>query len=142
MDPDIRAYERRHLDPILELCEEADAFAGFASDRDRAAIALEAPGAVALVAARDEGVIGFSHALTDGAFQAFLSLLLVAPAERRKGVGRRLLAETIARCGAERLDLLSYEDAAPLYASFPHERFVGVAGFRLRGPGSTTKAIE
>lgn len=132
MDLEIRPYERRHLDPILELCEAADAFASFASDRDRAAVALEAPGAVALVAERDGGVIGFSHALTDGAFQAFLSLLLVDRAERRQGIGRRLLAETLSRCEAKRFDLLSYEEASPLYASFPHERFVGVVGFRLR----------
>jgi hypothetical protein len=30
------------------------------------------------------------------------------------------------------VDLLAYEEAEALYASFPHERFSEVSGFRLR----------
>jgi GNAT superfamily N-acetyltransferase len=132
-------YEHVHLDSILTLCREAGAFSSFASDRDRAGRALHGPGAIALVALRDGELVGFSHALTDGAFQAFLSLLLVHPSSRRKGIGRRLVGETLARCDAARLDLLSYEDAGPLYASFPHERFEDVSGFRIRpAPPSRT----
>lgn len=138
---EIEPYEPRFLDAILALCEEAGAFATFAADRDRAGRALGAPGTVALVAAGDGELVGFAHAITDGAFQAFLSLLLVDPRARRRGIGSRLLAETLARSGAVRLDLLSYEDADPLYASFEHERFGGVSAFRLRGPGSTTDSI-
>ena len=111
-------YEHVHLDSILTLCGEAGAFSSFASDRDRAGRALHGPGAIALVALRDGELVGFSHALTDGAFQAFLSLILVHPSSRRQGIGRRLVGETLARCCAARLDLLSYEDAGPLYASF------------------------
>jgi GNAT superfamily N-acetyltransferase len=62
-------------------------------------------------------------------------MVLVRPDLRRRGIGRRLVAEVLARSGAVRLDLLAYEDAAPLYASFSHERFTGSAGFRL-SPGN------
>ncbi|HEY1355721.1 MAG TPA: GNAT family N-acetyltransferase [Solirubrobacterales bacterium] len=129
---EIVPYERRHLDAVIALCEEAEAFEAFSSDPDRAARALEGPGAIALVALRGGELVGFAHALTDGAFQAFLSLLLVDPGARRAGIGRRLVAEVIARSGAVRVDLLAYEEAEALYASFPHERFSEVSGFRLR----------
>jgi ribosomal protein S18 acetylase RimI-like enzyme len=129
---EVVVYRRPHLDAVIALCEEARVFEAFSSDRERAGRALEGPGALSLVALRNEDeVVGFSHAITDGAFQAYLSLLLVRPGARRQGIGRRLVAETLARCGAARLELISYEEADPLYASFPHERFAGVSAFRL-----------
>lgn len=131
MSVEIAAYESQHLDPILALCEEARVFSSFACDRERAGRALEGPGAIALVALRDGELVGFAHTITDSAFQAFLSLLLVQPGARREGIGRRLVAETVARCGAARLDLLSYEEADALYASFPHQRFAAASAFRL-----------
>ncbi len=141
MSFEIVTYEPRFLDAILALCEEAESFPTFAADRERAGRALQAPGAVALVAARDGELVGFAHAISDRAFQAFLSLLLVHPRARRQGIGRRLVTEALDRCGAVRLDLLSYEEADPLYASFEHERFADVSAFRLRGPGSATNSI-
>ena len=131
---EIVPYERRHLDAVIDLCRQAEVFAAFSSDPDRAGRALAGEGAVAVVALRDRELVGFAHALSDGAFQAFLSLLLVRPDARRNGIGRRLVAEVISRSGALRVDLLAYEEAEALYASFPHERFSEVSGFRLR-PG-------
>jgi GNAT superfamily N-acetyltransferase len=129
---EIVPYERRHLDAVIALCREAEVFEGFSSDPERAGRALAAPGAVAVVALCDAEPVGFAHAISDGAFQAFLSLLLVRPEARRNGIGRRLVAEVIARSGAARVDLLAYEEAEALYATFPHERFSGVSGFRIR----------
>jgi GNAT superfamily N-acetyltransferase len=131
---EIVPYERRHLEAVIALCEEAEAFASFAADPERAGRALAGPGAVALLALRDGQLVGFAHAVTDGAFQAFLSLLLVRPEARRCGIGKRLVEEVLARSGAARVDLLAYEEADSLYGSFPHERFAGVSAFRLR-PG-------
>jgi GNAT superfamily N-acetyltransferase len=142
MGIEISPYERGNLGAIVSLCEEAGAFPSFASDPERAGRALEAPGAVALVASCDGELVGFAHAITDGAFQAFLSLLLVHPRARRQGIGRWLLAEALTRSGAVRLDLLSYEEADSLYASVEHERFADASAFRIRGPGSTTRSIE
>ncbi len=132
MRSEVIPYERRHLEAVIELCEEAEAFATFASDPERAGRALAGPGAIAVVALREGELAGFAHAITDGAFQAFLSLLLVAPGARREGIGRQLVAEVLARSGAVRVDLLAYQEAEALYASFAHERFAEVAGFRLR----------
>jgi GNAT superfamily N-acetyltransferase len=131
MGLEIVGYEEHHLDAILALCEEAQAFPSFASNRERAGRALRGPGAVSLVALREGELLGFAHAITDGAFQAFLSLLLVHPDARREGIGRQLVAVALERSGAARLDLLSYEEASSLYASFRHERFSGSPGFRI-----------
>ncbi len=132
MSLEIVPYESRHLGAVIDLCRQAGVFEAFSSDPDRAGRALGGAGVVAVVAIRDRELVGFAHALTDGAFQAFLSLLLVRPDARRIGIGRRLVAEVISRSGAVRVDLLAYEEAEALYASFPHERFSEVSGFRLR----------
>jgi GNAT superfamily N-acetyltransferase len=135
MRSDVIPYEQRHLEAVIGLCEDAKAFASFASEPERAGRALAGPGAIALVAVREGELVGFAHAITDGAFQAFLSLLLVRPDVRREGIGTRLVAEVLARSGAVRVDLLAYEEAEALYASFAHERFAEVSAFRLRPSG-------
>jgi GNAT superfamily N-acetyltransferase len=139
---EIVPYQRAHLEAILALAEGAEFSSSFVADPERAHRALSAPGAIALVALHAGEPIGFAHAITDGAFQAFLSLLLVHPRARRQGIGRWLLAEALTRSGAVRLDLLSYEEADSLYASVEHERFADASAFRIRGPGSTTRSIE
>jgi hypothetical protein len=48
-------------------------------------------------------VVGFSHSITDGALQAYLSMLLPDSSEA-----------TMERSGAIRLDLVSSEEAEPL----------------------------
>ena len=117
---EIVSYQRAHLDQILALAEGAEFSSSFCADSERAHRALSAPGAVGLVALESGEPIGFSHTVTDGAFQAYLALLLVAPGARGRGVGRALVEATIDRCGAIRIDLISTEDAEPFYRGFHH----------------------
>lgn len=46
---------------------------------------------IALVAVDDEKVIGFLRALTDGLFNAYISMVVVAQANRGRGVGTALV---------------------------------------------------
>jgi ribosomal protein S18 acetylase RimI-like enzyme len=80
-----------------------------------------------MVAMEGETVAGFAQLQSDGEIQAHLSLLAVAPAFRRRGLGRALIVRALREAGGERLDLLT-DDAQDFYASLPHVRF---AGFRL-----------
>ena len=50
MRSEVIPYERRHLEAVIELCVEAEAFTTFASDPERAGRALAGPGAIAVVA--------------------------------------------------------------------------------------------
>ncbi|HWH10980.1 MAG TPA: GNAT family N-acetyltransferase [Solirubrobacteraceae bacterium] len=104
---------------VLVLCED-EGWTTLSVDPERAERALSAPGVVTLVAVADGEVIGFAQALTDGAIQAYLCVLVVAPARRHEGIGRRLVSEILARSGAKRLDLLAANGTERFYASFPH----------------------
>jgi ribosomal protein S18 acetylase RimI-like enzyme len=85
---EITAYSREHLDPIIRMCEGIS-FSISLSDPDRADRAMSAPEVVALVALEDDEFVGFSHSITDGALQAYLSMLLVSPDHQRRGIARR-----------------------------------------------------
>jgi ribosomal protein S18 acetylase RimI-like enzyme len=124
---DIRTYSREYLDPIIRMCEGIS-FPTSLSDPDRADRAMSAPGAVALVALEDGQLVGFSHSITDGALQAYLSMILVSPDHQRRGIASALIDATMERSGAIRLDLLSSEEAEPLYRTYSFRR---EPGYRL-----------
>jgi ribosomal protein S18 acetylase RimI-like enzyme len=124
---EIRTYSREYLDPIIRMCEGIS-FATSLSDPDRADRAMSAPGAIALVALEDGEVVGFSHSITDGALQAYLSMILVSPEHQRRGIASALIDATMDRSGAIRLDLLSSEGAEPLYRTYSFRR---EPGYRL-----------
>ncbi|MBS1880566.1 MAG: GNAT family N-acetyltransferase [Actinobacteria bacterium] len=131
---EIVPYARRHLEPILAVATTSDFSATLASDPERAHRALSAPGAVALVALAEGEVLGFAHAITDGVFQAYLVLLLVAQEARGHGVGRALTEQVMARSGAIRTDLISMPEAEGFYQGFEHAG--PWSGYRLYPPGA------
>src|SRR5262249_22118489 len=69
--------------------------------------------------------------------QAHLTLIAVARASRRQGIGRRLIEEGFARAGGLRVDLVSTEGAHAFYRAFEHRRF---PGFRLYPKLARTRA--
>jgi GNAT superfamily N-acetyltransferase len=88
----VTAFEATHLGGVLALCT-AEGWPTFPSDPHRALRALLAAGATTVVALDADGeVIGFAHALSDGV-TIYLAELLVAPAHRHRGIGRRLVSE-------------------------------------------------
>jgi ribosomal protein S18 acetylase RimI-like enzyme len=127
---DVVPYEPHHLDAVLTLCR-AEGWP-VAANRERLGRAMTGPGVTALVAVDgdpgDERVLGFSQAVGDGAVTGYLAMLLVAKDARGRGIGRTLIERTLRDSGVLRLDLLSSEDAMPLYERFPHVR---IPGFRL-----------
>jgi ribosomal protein S18 acetylase RimI-like enzyme len=74
-------------------------------------------------------------ALADGAIQAYLCRLLVDRSFQKRGVGRALVDESLTRSGAIRMDLLSSEEAEPLYRSYPHDRWPGYRIYPQGPPG-------
>jgi ribosomal protein S18 acetylase RimI-like enzyme len=113
-----------HLDGVLELCE-AEGWESLPADRDRAVRALTGRGVVTVVASERGKVVGFARMLTDGAIHAYLANVVVAADARRRGIGKRLVEETFARSGAERVDLYAGENSDDFYRSFDHKTFPG-----------------
>ena len=60
--------------------------------------------------------------------QAFLANIAVDTRARGEGLGRALVMEALRLAGGQRVDLLSEDDAAAFYESFPHTR---KPGYRL-----------
>jgi ribosomal protein S18 acetylase RimI-like enzyme len=120
-------FLREHLDGVVAICRE-EGWPSYATDREITWRALTAPGVSAVVALEDSKVVGFAYLQSDGVIQAHLTLVAVARACRRKGIGRRPIEEAFARSGAQRIDLVSTEGADDFYRSFRHRAF---PGFRI-----------
>lgn len=81
----------------------------------------------ALILTGEDGqVIGFVRGITDGEITMYIAELLVAYAQRGKGLGRLLLDTCHALYPHARLDLVSSEEANGFYKAH---------GFRLIGEG-------
>ncbi len=128
------AFSAGHLPGVLHLCE-LEGWPSFPADPLMAARVLTAPGVVCVVALEDGDVAGFAQLLTDGEIQAYLALVAVTPAARRRGVGKRLVEEAFDRSGAQRLDLLSLDESKGFYRSFRNRE---LAGFRIY-PGADAR---
>ncbi len=115
------------LDGVLRLCE-AEGWPSFPADPERASRVLTAPGVTTVVAVDDQRVVGFAQLFSDGELQAFLANIAVDVRTRGEGLGRALVMEALRLAGGQRVDLLSEDDAAAFYESFPHFR---KPGYRL-----------
>ena len=123
-DAHIEPLDRRHLDAVMALCR-AEGWDSYVEHPEITWRALTAPGVCTLVAVEGRDVVGFVQIQSDGVIQAHLSLIVVAPPRRRRGMGRRLIEEALGRAGAKRIDLLCTERADGFYRSFEHRTFPG-----------------
>ncbi len=115
---------REHLEGVIRLCQ-VEGYPSYTQDSERTWRALTAPGVSTLVAVLDGQVVGFAQMQSDGLIQAHLTMIVVDRDQRRRGIGVRLVREVFARCGGQRVDLLSTEGAEAFYESFEHKRFPG-----------------
>jgi predicted N-acetyltransferase YhbS len=125
--PKFLPLARRHVAGVMRLCR-AERWPSYLASAERTWRALSAPGSCTVVAVEDGDVVGFAQIQSDGLIQAHLTLIAVARASRRQGIGRRLIEEGLARAGGLRVDLVSTEGAHAFYRAFEHRRF---PGFRL-----------
>lgn len=119
-------YERGHLDGVLSICSE-EGWKSYTSDAERTHRALTAPGVTTIVAVDQGEVCGFAQLQSDGEIQAHLSLLAVAKAWRRQGIGQKLITFGFEQCGGIRMDLIT-DDAQAFYQAMKYSQKFG---FRL-----------
>lgn len=121
-------YRSELLAGILELAQ-GEGWPSLATDPARADRALRAPGVTTIVATMSPGdeVVGFAQVQSDGEIQAHLSMLVVAPRWRRRGLGKDLVNEGFRRAGGSRMDLVT-DTAGRFYRALPHRR---LDGYRL-----------
>jgi GNAT superfamily N-acetyltransferase len=85
----------------------AERWQTYTDDPERTYRALTAPGATTLVAI-DKGVVaGLVQLQSDGEIQAHLSALITGAQWRRRGLGRALVREALARAGGLPINVLS-----------------------------------
>ena len=111
--------KKKHLDGIIALCQAAG-FQSYTEDADLTWQVLNAPGVTTYVAADGDSVVGFIQMQSDGHIQAHLSLILVDPNHRRKGIERRLIKEAFTHAGGKRIDLVTNSTDC-FYRSFKHK---------------------
>ena len=124
---EIVPFIEEHLDGVIRLCN-AEGWPSFPGDPERAIRVLTAPGVTTVIALDDGEIVGFAELFSDGELQAFLANLAVDKRFRGRGTGRALVAEALRLAGGERIDLLSEDEAAGFYESFPNFK---KPGFRL-----------
>ena len=72
---------------------------GWWPERGEAAIAGMLSGAIAVGAWREDELVGFARAVTDGLFRAYLEDVAVHSDHRRQGIGSRLVSRLLRELG-------------------------------------------
>jgi ribosomal protein S18 acetylase RimI-like enzyme len=103
-EPSIEPYAPDHLDGLIALFE-AEGWDEYTADVERTRRALIAPGVTTLVAIAAGQVVGAIQLQSDGLIQAHVSMLLIDPTWRGRGLGSGLLREGLQRAGGLRLDI-------------------------------------
>jgi ribosomal protein S18 acetylase RimI-like enzyme len=127
----ILLYNRSHLDEVVTLCSDVG-WTDYAEDPERTHRVLTAPGVISLVALDEDeaALVGFVELQGDGELQAHVSLLLVKPEYRLRGVARLLLGRALRDSGCVRADVfVEGDDATAFYRRMPHKEG---KGFRLQ----------
>ena len=88
----IEPFAHVHLDGLVALVL-AEGWSEYAVDVERTSRALSAPGVTTLVAIDDGRVVGAIQVQSDGVIQAHVSMLLIDPTLRGRGLGSGLLRE-------------------------------------------------
>jgi len=120
---EIDSYAKAHLEGVLQLCSD-EGWPTFTESPERPHRALVAPGVTTVVAISEGAVVGFAQLQSDGEIQAHLSLLIVSKDHRRRGIGRLLLSEALAKGGGTRIDLVT-DSGEAFYDAPPHKKFKG-----------------
>src|SRR4051794_6238606 len=100
----IEPFARSHLDQLIALVAAED-WTEYSDDAERTYRALSAPGVTTLVATAGGQVVGAIQVQSDGVIQAHVSMLLLAPEWRGRGLGAQLLRAALERAGGEQLDV-------------------------------------
>jgi ribosomal protein S18 acetylase RimI-like enzyme len=100
----IEPYTRAHLDGLIALVA-AEGWTEYSEDAERTHRALSAPGVTTLVALVDGRVVGAIQVQSDGVVQAHVSLLLIGPEARGRGLATRLLRDGLEQAGGVQLDI-------------------------------------
>jgi GNAT superfamily N-acetyltransferase len=110
--------EPRRLDELLELYEHAWWAAG--RERDGVERMLAATDELfVLVEVASDRLVGFTRALSDGVYRAFVYDVVVLPEYRGRGLGELLVDALLARLGhLERIELACQDDLIPFYERY------------------------
>ena len=100
----IEPFAQGHLDRLVILVD-AEGWTEYTEDAERTRLALSAPGVTTLVALADGRMVGAIQVQSDGIIQAHLSMLLIDPQWRGRGLGSQLLREALDRAGGLQLDI-------------------------------------
>lgn len=131
--PAISPFTPDDAGPVAELCR-AEGW-DFWDDSAAVARALTAPGVITLVAREGHAVVGAIEVITDGEINWIIGMLIVAPANRGKGIGTTLVEAAFAASGARRLDLLTEDEGPRFYQRLPGREMIG---FRLYSGHATS----
>ncbi len=83
---------------------------------DRARLAQLLSGSLWVVSAWEgDGLVGFARAISDGAFNAYISTVAVLPAYQKRGVGRELVRRLVENRDGIQFVLHADERAYPFY---------------------------